>query len=189
MNGIIFRIVLRLEIIVLTVQSKAKMHCAQWQLVSADTHEILHNWGKAVFVCKHPKAPIVFSSLTNILNWTANIVMNTENVCKIIPVAMNCVNCITYTWIIFTWELLPGGGGAFTHSREVTIHEQKKHAKNAGDGERSKTEKGRSPRVTKNKQRRIYFGSHPISSLQYTETSFTFTCLHPLIYYFRTILY
>ena len=40
-----------LEIIFLAVQSTAKMHCALRQLVSADTHEILHNWGKAVFVC------------------------------------------------------------------------------------------------------------------------------------------
>ena len=44
--------------IFLAVQSKAKMHCAERQLVSADTHEILHNRSKAVFVCKHPIAPI-----------------------------------------------------------------------------------------------------------------------------------
>ena len=41
------------------MQSKAKMHCALRRLASADTREILHNRGKAVFVCKHPKAPIL----------------------------------------------------------------------------------------------------------------------------------
>ena len=39
------------------------MHCALCQLISADTHEILHKWGKAVFVCKHPKAPIAIWNL------------------------------------------------------------------------------------------------------------------------------
>ena len=53
-----FRMLLCLKIIVLAVQSKIKIHCVQRQLASADTHEILHNWGKAVCVCKHPIAPI-----------------------------------------------------------------------------------------------------------------------------------